>query len=402
MSTSNLNRRPASLRRQSGAATLLVTVIIVLLISLLTFTMTRTTVVENRMTASELSSKQAFHAAQAGLDFALQKILTNELVELNDSCGVMLVDALHPDQSPTFQLFFGTEVPECPSMVLGLQTKSFIRSVGRSQDGSAVRMLEVGIDLEREWVGTPVPVDPSSAPPPMMPSAIVSRGSVALSGTANAAPCASLAECQAAATPGNPNPDISSYDKTLVTSGLSIDGGDTGTPDSRILDQHKDAFRSDLATMTSDQFFQHMMGADKATYKDSATVVTQGQPLPDVNVNPVVWYEGNLSLQTGTLGSPEKPITLVVTGDVSLLGNVVIWGVVYMMGSDFSAGTSKIFGALVGENNIKTTGNHSVFHNDQLATVASVGGTTGEVASVLGDVDATFDANSWREIFFGT
>jgi Tfp pilus assembly protein PilX len=404
MNTVNNNQeRPLSLHRQKGAATLLVTVIIVLLISLLTYTMTRTTVLENRMTASELSSKQAFHAAQAGLDYALQQIILNDLATLNASCAEMLVDAANPDDSPTFQLFFGSEAPECPSAAIGLQTKSFIRSVGRSSDGAAIRVLEVGIDLEREWVGTEVPAPPVPLGPPVIESAIISRGSAALGGTTNAAPCVSVEACMALDRPGNPKPDISDYNQYLVTAGGSITGGDTGVPDSRILDQHKDANRTDLSSMTGDQFFAYLMGSDKDTYKASATVVSAGESLPDVNVNPMVWHEGDLSIQTGSLGSPEKPITLVVNGNLTLVGNVSIWGVVYTTGNDFSAGTSKIFGALLAENDITTaTGNSSVFYNDSLAAPYVGGGTTGEVASVLGDVDATFDANSWREIFLGT
>ena len=80
-------------RQQQGAATLLITVIIVLLVNILTYTMTRTTALENRMTAAEVRSKQAFHAAQAGLDFVFQQIVNNDLPVLTATCGVVPVDA---------------------------------------------------------------------------------------------------------------------------------------------------------------------------------------------------------------------------------------------------------------------------------------------------------------------
>ncbi|MFU8832863.1 MAG: PilX N-terminal domain-containing pilus assembly protein [Wenzhouxiangella sp.] len=400
MNTLRLAHLPAGRRRQQGATTLLITVIIVLLISLLTFTMTRTTVLENRMTASELSSKQAFHAAQAGLDFALQKIITNELDELNGACSETAVDAA--TQSPTFQLLFGSDAPECPSNVLGLQTKSVIRSVGRSGDGAAIRILEVRVDLEREWLSSAPFGDTTGRPPPAYPGAIVGRDAVALAGTANAAPCASVEACQALDTPGNPKPDISDLDQKLIVSGGTIEGGDTGVRDSRLLDQHKDANRDDLSSLSADAFFEQVLGMDKDTYKAGAKVVSAGESLGDVNVNPAVWYDGDLRLQSGTLGSPEKPITLVINGDLAMLGNVTIWGLVYMIGNDFSAGTTKIFGQLVAENGISVTGNASVFFNEDLAKVAPLDALAGDPATVLGEVKASFDANSWRELFSGS
>jgi Tfp pilus assembly protein PilX len=389
-----------SLRKQEGAATLIITVIIVLVIVLLTYTMTTTAVVENRMTSSDLKSKQAFHAAQAGLDFTLQKIIQNELEELNDTCDPTLVDDLNPGASPTFQLFFGEVNPECPSAIVGLQTKSVVRSIGRSSDGSAVRVLEVRIDLEREWIGAEVPIDPTALPPPTIPSAVVSKGDSLFIGAPEVAVCETVAACQALASPGKKNVGISGLDQTLVTAGGTISGGDTGPPNSRLLDQHKDGNRTDLASMTGDQFFSYIMGADKETFQISATYVEAGGALPDVNVNPLVWHNGDLQINGGVLGSPDKPIALVVDGNLSLAGNVIIWGVVYTTGNDFSAGTSKIFGALVAENNITAaTGNSSVYFNEGLATLPPLSGTAGEVATVLGDVQASFDVSSWREIF---
>lgn len=412
MKTRHLHQYRATRASQQGMATLFVTVIVVLLVTLLTYTMATTNVVENRMSDSDLKSKQAFHAAQAGLDFALQKIMTNELDDLTDpvACGIMLVDEANPAESPTFQLLYGLADPSCPSPLVGMQTRSVIRSIGRSSDGGAVRVLEVAIDLEREWVGTPIEADPSAAPPPTVPAAIVSRGKVELGGTTNAATCATIDVCLGYSGPGNPKPNISGYYDTLVIAGGSIDGGDTGVPDTRIRDQHKDPNRTDLAGMTDEQFFAHIMGVDKATYQDKAKVITAGESLPDVNVHPAIWFEGDLNLAGGppgganeSIGTPDKPVTLVVTGDLKITGGLEIWGVVYVMGSEFSAGNSKIFGALVGENTagLTTTGTSSVFYNEDLGTVAPVAGFTGEVASVMGDVRANFDANSWREVFFG-
>lgn len=401
MNAKILEMHANGLDRQRGAATLFVVVIVLLLVTLITYTMTNTTVMEGRTTTSDVKSRQAFHAAQAGLDFALQNILTNTLEELEDACGEMQVDAGNP-ASPTFQLLFGEGVPECPSPLVGLQTRSVVRSIGRSSDGSAVRMLEVAIDLEREWIGTPVPADPDEIPPPAIPGAVVSRGSIQFSGTADVAPCASLAACEALATPGNKQVPINNVFQTLVTAGGSISGGNTGTPSTRILDQHKDANNAALAAMTGDQFFSHIMGSDKAAFQDAAVTITSSSSIAEVNTNPFIWAQGDITLNGGRYGTPDKPIALVVNGDLSLAGNVIIWGVVYVVGDvDKSVGTNKIFGALVGENSINlASGNAAVYWNEDLSTGPALGGWTGETATELGAVQASFDSRSWREIFF--
>jgi Tfp pilus assembly protein PilX len=390
-------------RQQQGAATLLITVIIVLLVNILTYTMTRTTALENRMTAAEIRSKQAFHAAQAGLDFVFQQIVNNDLDELTniDNCVPIPVDAA-VDASPTFQLLYGAVDPECPSELVGLQTQSVIRSIGRSADGSAIRVLEVAIDLEREWLGTPVEADPSAIPPPTIPGAVVSRGDVTFAGTAAAAPCLTLAECESWARPGNILENLTTYDEIVVTAGGNINGGNTGNPDSRLREVHKNANDPGIAGSDPDDFFQDILGVDKASFFDAAQQVSAGDPLPEVNVNPLIWHDGDLRINGGVIGSPEKPVSLVVDGNLSLAGNVIVWGVVYTTGDlGFSGGTNKIFGALVSEQSIDlATGNAAVYFNDDLSQGPLIGGFTGEVSSELGGVQASFDSTTWREIFF--
>lgn len=393
-------------RRQAGAATLLITVIIVLLVNIITYTMTRTTTLENRMTAAEVRSKQAFHAAQAGLDFVFQQIVNNNLPLLAATCDVVPVDVDGSDValpgSPTFQLLYGAVNPECPSELVGLQTKSVIRSIGRSADGSAVRVLEVAIDLEREWLGTPVEADPLATPPPTIPGSIVSKGDVNFAGTSAAAPCLTLAECESWATPGNILENLTTYDSTLVTAGGDITGGNTGNPDSRLRDVHKDDNNELISGYTNDEFFENILGVDRTTFREASQQVTAGEPLPEVNVNPLIWHSGDLSINGGVIGSPEKPVSLVVDGSLSLAGNVIIWGVVYTTGNlGFSGGTNKIFGALISETSIDlSTGNAAVYFNDDLSQGPLVGGATGEVSSELGRVQASFDSTAWREIFF--
>jgi hypothetical protein len=398
--------------RQKGVATLLVTVIIVLLVNILTYMMTRTTAVENRMTAAELRSKQAFHAAQAGLDFALENIITESLDTLNTSCGIVPVDA--NDDSPSFQLLYGRENPVCPSPTLGLQTRSFVRSIGRSADGSAVRILEVAIDLEREWISTPLEGSGGTGGTPSIPGAIVSKGSVSFSGTASAAPCGTAEQCRAWADEGHnwqAEAYNDTYDGVLVTSGGVVDPPE-GTKSTRLYtDLNQIVENSPLGALSDAAFFNSVLGVDKTDFRADAEPISMDGTRTDINSNPNIWIdarnEGGGALNytvpsDGAWGSPEKPIVMVVDGNLEIGANTVIWGIVYVTGEVVKgSGTAKIVGALIAEEPItKATGNIAVFYNDQIARPPVLGGPTGETGTEVGDVLASFDATSWREVFF--
>jgi len=395
-----IRQRPS---RQRGVFSLFITVVIVVAIALLTYTMTNTTVVENRMTSGEIRSKQAFHAAQAGLDFALQHFIDGDLAALNATCEEEPVDADDLDNTATFQLSFGAVDPQCPYQPLGLQTAVVVRSVGRVGETGEIRILEATIDLLREW-NTEEVMPTSPDPAPISPSPIVARGNVNVGGNGNAAPCITREQCEALARPGNQSQDIRNINDTLIIAGGNISGGQTGNPDARIQDKHKDANNATISGMSADQFFEHIMGVSKTDFQVGAQNVASGQNLPNVNLNPAVWYSGDLTIQGDVLGSPDKPITLVVDGNLRLVGNAIIWGVVYTTGNDFSAGNSKIFGSLIAENNVTVlTGTSSVFHNSELATVNSgIGGSSGETSTTVGSVQAYYDTGSWREIPAGS
>lgn len=63
-------RLPASGANQRGAATLLVTVILLFAATLLTFSVSKTSITEQKISANEVRQRQALNAAQAGAEFA--------------------------------------------------------------------------------------------------------------------------------------------------------------------------------------------------------------------------------------------------------------------------------------------------------------------------------------------
>ena len=407
--------RLQTMRHQRGAVTLIITLLVVLAIALLTFTMTTTTTLENRITATDLRSKQALHAAQAGLDFALQSLISDEIADLNNHCDRYDVDGTHAvagSDQPTFELFFGEVTPSCPYPPLGLQTQAIVRSVGRSADGSAVRILEARAEFFPVWNAIP-PSEGDSAP--ALPSPVIGRASVDFNGNPNLAPCIDIPSCEALASPGAKNVSIADNDDRMVWAGGDILGGNTGVPSTQLKDSNKEGNDTSIPGVqpdNPDDFFSWIFTPEsrrdpadpnilvdpitKGEFREGATVVSGGN-LPNTNLNPVVWHDGDLTINGGTLGSPDRPVTLVVDGDVNMTGNVIVWGVVYMTGTDFAAGTSKIFGTLVGENDITIRGNHSVFFNVAFSEPGEPV-DSGEVAATLESLEIYYSSDSWREL----
>jgi hypothetical protein len=426
----SIDRFPRS--GQHGAATLLVILVIVFAMALLTYTMTRTTVLENRITASDLRAKEAFHAAQAGLDFALQELkqdldapAAEVVIRLSDACEagyrVRRVDdpILDLDASPTpvvpgagaatFEILFGEVAPVCPipadsAIALGEGGAIVIRSIGRSRDGEGVAVLENSIGTRLRFVGVPPAYSDRT---PALPAPIIGRRTVVLDGgTSEIAPCATIAECLALNDrPGQQGVNISAADGVLVVAGEEVDYKDTGRPGRRLVDANM-AEGADSGLLTENgtllsgaEFFEKLIGVPKDVWWDENNA---GVARTADNVIPpgdAILHIGDLKLNGGEYGTPTNPVTIVVDGNVKLAGNVVIWGVVYMTGSEFAAGTSKIFGSVIGENEIEMKGTGSVFFNTAFSTPADPEEVLERLNTEAGR-DAFFLPDRWREISF--
>jgi hypothetical protein len=93
----------------------------------------------------------------------------------------------------------------------------------------------------------------------------------------------------------------------------------------------------------------------------------------------VIWVEGNTTL-SGTIGTAEHPVVLVVNGNLDLGANVVINGMVYVGGSLSGNGTATIYGALVSAGAVNVTGNLKVIYDPKTLGGAYGGGKSTQLA----------------------
>ncbi|AGA32237.1 hypothetical protein TVNIR_0535 [Thioalkalivibrio nitratireducens DSM 14787] len=211
-----------------------------------------------------------------------------------------------------------------------------------------------------------------------------------------------LKQCSQIVPPGKPFAGLEDF--VYVEAGGSIHGGSTGVPWIRLQDQHK--YENPSLPNDPDVFFESIFGVDKESFKAGSAQYPKKNPdgtldysLPDHNVDQVIWWDGDLTLEGGdVLGDEEKPVTIAVTGNLDMTGNSVLWGVVYVAGST-GVGNSKIVGALASESDIDLTGTAAVVYNELLATPGALKtAESGEAAALVERIDIYYSSDAWREI----
>jgi Tfp pilus assembly protein PilX len=120
-----VNEIQSALSWQRGAATLIVTIVLLLSATLLMVTLSKTSIMEQFMSANEVRSTQALEGAQAGIDAAMSHLNAGGVDQLStspDQHGVAdLIPPVTSWGSASYQVFFCTKGslvvpnPKCPS-----------------------------------------------------------------------------------------------------------------------------------------------------------------------------------------------------------------------------------------------------------------------------------------------
>lgn len=350
-----------SRERQRGAATLLIAVFILLMLTVMVVFVANTAFLEQRMSANELRAITANAGAQAGMELALQQLedpntLPTALFAENHD-GTAGQETFLTYRTRYFRPDIET-LPECPTdpddapfdtpVDAPANTRQLlIYSCGYSDDLSSrsVALIEVR-------------AGPSLGSPPNAP--LVSRGSVNTFGRARAfnlfdnLTLWSGASLDVTGNPGNTfvrNPEFNPADgrePNLENTPASCDWGKANDPDDEYIcltdkdTTGPDVIQGDpgLSSLTNDEFFEVFMGSPRQEYEESvATVRTQSTAELAGMGGQVIWVDGeggDIDL-SGTIGSRDNPVVLVLDGNLDVSGNVTVYGVVYVTGDVKSA-----------------------------------------------------------------
>lgn len=408
--------------RQAGAVTLLTAVIILMLATILVIAVSRTTIMEQRISGNEIRSRQALEAAEAGLNFGLAYVtqttqggvtvpsgadkdkntfadtiaLTTITTGTSNSYSVRFFDprmglsaiscpdapgpvacSCTPTSCPVVPV--GTPAISCGvSPTFSATPPTYLRSprivaCGWSDDGLGRSMVSQGVGTVGALAKSPTNPLTAKGAVNVSGSATVtnyynnltvwSGGSLSNIGNAGKTfvrnPTISP-PAASTAPPAPPSSCSSSADYVCAT-----DKNTTG-PD--VIDADPT-----LSNLTVDQLFYNYFGvADVDAYQASIASMAAVAPggvstLDGVKQEAFVVSGSITSTMNVTIGSRDQPVVMIIDGDWTGGGNTTIYGVVYVRGNIDLTGNKTIYGGMVVEGAVSGTGSLDVIY-DPLVT----------------------------------
>lgn len=395
---------------QRGAATLVIAIVLMSAVALIGLYTNRSAILEQRLSANEVRAKQAFAAANAGIENALANMRLGGVYQTaaNLNLATNVVDLLPSGtltngtgQASTYKAVFcdadwsgNPRVPNCPNSAAAAwptacsgttpvdQSKVVVVSCGWSDDASSVQRLVQSMALTPGLGGT-------------ISTPVITRGTAnLLTGGATV---------------------MNYFNDLTIWSGGSL-LGQSNTGKTFIRDQvtnltasTSDPFRNtgnspacgnppagyscstqgstlghdtvmgdtNLSSLGTEAFFSYVFGQNAAAYKNTSvtTLVSAANVGTIVGMGDrTIWVDGNTTLPGGQIGSQNNPVVLIVDGDLDLGSNTEINGLVYVRGNITGNGSPTIYGAIIGAGSASVTGNLKVIYDPiVLGKAAKVG-----------------------------
>ncbi len=423
-----------TLSAERGAAALIVTMLLFFGMLLAAVFVNRNLVFEQRISANQYRSTQAFEAAEAGLEWALSQLNNTQTIGADCLASTAAGAPTFRERYLSFQKATSSFTPNTwasASVALPLQPTCVRGATGWSCSCPAQ--------------GHPVLSAPASAVP--TPAFSLQFFAVPKAGMVRvvASGCSSL---KGACLPGSGSGTADAGARTEVTFGLmpglrtppaatltargAVDvgsaaisvrnpdpstgvtlnaGGAINAPQARIAapagtaaDASLAANDTALADLGADALFATYFGIDKARWRDqpmvrrlacTADCASALQTALDTGgPTPMVWIDGSLTLAGPlALGSAARPVVIVASGAVQLRGDIVVHGLIYGAAASWTGtsavgapGGAVLHGALVSEAGYTGNGTPDLQYDaDVLATLRT---NSGSFARVSG---------SWRD-----
>lgn len=332
-----------SLQRQRGGTTLIVTAVLALAMLLTVGWLNRHLVVEQRMAAHQQRATQAFHAAEAGVDWALARL--NEPRAVDDRC--------RPEAGAAGSFLdrhLGTSRPaRCTHSAAGWQCRCddapgddpsdaarFTVVLERTSRPDAIRVVATGraagsADARIETVAARL-----GAVTGRPAAALTARGSIDT----------------AAAALGAHNADARSGGLVLHAGGPIRAASARLEPPGAM--PRADAVVGDDATLAgrdADAFFTATFGTAAETWRTRPGVLRVDcgsgdcgaalrEAIGDGTGHRMLWIDGDVALDGPvTLGSAERPVVLVASGAARLRGDVALHGLLHASALAWSGGS---------------------------------------------------------------
>jgi hypothetical protein len=406
---------------QRGVGTLLISLVILTTITFILIYSARAVLMEQQLTSNDLRGRHAFETAEAGQEAAVAYLSTSGGRD-KDRDGV--IDSVFDTDndgvgdSNTVTMANGSRLEVNLVDVPGGQViATRVQSFGWSDDESAQRE----INQVFAYVN-PLPNLPNNP--------LLTRGSIVVNGSAtvinpeghssiwsggpvditgNAANKTWIADPSQTTADLGASPPTGAYPDCLGARSLDGSGQCAVVNTSDRYSMGMDIIEQDtsLSNLTADEFFFNFFGKTPAEAQQSATITTtpalstSAAPTgADLAVDEVVWVDGggpggtqtswngisagctvrgSANAASGqTCGGDIVPTIIVIDGDLRLVGNITIWGLLYVTGEISGAGNVWATGAVIMQgSNSNMTGNLTVTYNSEVLRSTADNGALG-------------------------
>lgn len=340
--------------RLYGGATFLTAVILLVVSTMIVIFAANMGKSYDKMTGNQARNKQAYEAAEAGIEFGISYLAKNESTivaspssgHINFSNSSTTNVALANGSS--FSVVYTNPVANNYDILL-------LTSTGTNSSGSAAKVIRQKTKA-KAILGT-YPTTP-----------IVAKGSIDLSGTANIVNLANNQTIQSGSSVS-----FSGSSQTTISSGVGSNVSGTGAD--------VQANQSSLSGMSNNDFFATYFGTTSLSSVQSqfSNVYTNSV---DTNYNSTlngvtgttIWINqtgGTTATISGstTIGSAANPVLMVINGNLTLSGTVTIYGFVYIVGTP---GINPVSGNITITGGIATIGNLSMSGSSTLTYDTSI------------------------------
>jgi len=328
-----------------GAATLVLTVFLFILSSLIIIYSAN----HNRLFTSAVGnvarSNQAFEAAEAGLEFAINYLnLNSATIKATASGGYINYSDgnttnITQSNGSTFTATYTNPIADNYDLIR-------ITSVGTSSDGDSTHTVQQEMQSSSMLVSIPT-------------TSLSSQGSISLSGSSQVVNPEGETTILAGETVS-----IIGGAETVNQDGVSSTSGSSGS----------DISEADPSlTITPDELFQYYFGVDANTIKNMANYYYNYDS--NQNYNTILSDKGGNSVwidQTsgsGTInsdvviGTATSPVLLIVNGSLKISGDATFYGMIFVLGStevSTTTGSINLYGSLISTGSLDIQGSSTL------------------------------------------
>lgn len=344
-----------NIKNQRGAVLLIFVVILLFAITAVVFMLAKNAQLMQKSVANDYQAEQAFEASEAGLEFGIIYLGKNNSTIIKDANADGYIDNFSNSSISNVSLANGSKYTITYS---NPNANDFsivqITSVGTSADGIATREIRQMV----KFTSTLTHYSNYST---------VVKGNFSLAGNTVVTNTNSNNTIQ---TGGSVT--FNGNAKTVISSGNSSSASSTKSDVSQN--------NTSLSSESAETLFTSFFGVPSGTVKSG--VANYYQNNTDTSYNSIlngktgtsIWIEqtgGTQATINGNtvIGSAAAPVLLIINGNLTLNGNAVIYGFIYVTDSLLTgSGNAIINGGLVVGGNASDSGNFSVNYNNSVLT----------------------------------